>query len=299
MHTRLLVAALTVISVALTLLAWPARDASAVAPDRQYVGYLRCGSPSLSAGFILPGVTDVRSTLSNRGVSGDPDAMWIDLSIVDNDFAPDTFLNAGPFTPSADGQLFSWFDLTMQKTHFYRLNAHVGTRWVELGRGSFETPDCFGLVNQIVCDRGSGTNLVGFALPFMEAQLPPGVPARPQLTALQSWLDLACRTTRSFPARSSALARASHPLRTGGPELRPVSATSTGGICSIRTIIGTCSGVARSSRCAATVFPPCRLQPYSRAPQSRPPAARRSPWPRSPPNVPAARIHTGIPSNSQ
>ncbi len=215
MHTRLLVAALTVISVALTLLAWPARDASAVAPDRQYVGYLRCGSPSLSAGFILPGVTDVRSTLSNRGVSGDPDAMWIDLSIVDNDFAPDTFLNAGPFTPSADGQLFSWFDLTMQKTHFYRLNAHVGTRWVELGRGSFETPDCFGLVNQIVCDRGSGTNLVGFALPFMEAQLPPGVPARPQLTALQSWLDLSLQDNAFIPGTFIG-ARTSLPSSTYG-----------------------------------------------------------------------------------
>jgi hypothetical protein len=214
MHTRLLVAAFSVISVVLATLAWSARDASAAVPDRQYVAYLRCGSPSLSAGFALPHVSEVRSTLSARGVIGDADAVWIDLSIFDNDFAPGTFLNAGPFTPSADGLLFSWSDLAMQKTHFYRLNAHVGTRWVELGRGSFETPDCFGLVNQIVCNE-SGTNFVGFGLPFMEAQLPPGVPARAPLTALQSWLDLSLQDNGFLPGTFIG-ARTSLPSSTYG-----------------------------------------------------------------------------------
>jgi hypothetical protein len=148
--------------------------------------------------FILPGVPDVRSNLAAKGISADPDAIWLDLSLFDNDFAPGTFLNAGPFAAAADGRLFGWFGLADRKTHFYRLNAHVGLRWVELGRGSFETPDC-STVNSIVCDRRSGANTVDFVFAKYEAQLPPGVPVPPLLTALQSWIDLSLQDNDFLP----------------------------------------------------------------------------------------------------
>jgi hypothetical protein len=185
MYARLLIAVATTISLVATVAAWQTGAAAAAVPDQQYVGALTCRS----AGFVVPGVSDVRSALAAHGVTGDADAVRIDLSIFDNEFAPGTFLNAGPFTSKAFAGVFSWDGLVDQKMHFYRLNAHVGARWVDIGHGSFETPDCFGQVDRIICSRSSGRNTVEFQFPLRMAVLRPGASVTP-LTELQNWLDL-------------------------------------------------------------------------------------------------------------
>lgn len=123
-------------------------DALVCAPDRG----------SVSAVFVLPGMdaTGLRRV----------DQVWIDLSLFDNNFAAGTFIGAGSFALRPDdGYLSGWNGLVVGRAHYYRLNALVDGRWVELGRGSFGTPLC-GLVRVIACPfniKGAPPNERAFA----------------------------------------------------------------------------------------------------------------------------------------
>ena len=48
-----------------------------------------------------------------------------------------------------------WRGLQHEATHFYRLNAHAGERWVELGHGTFRTNNCLVLLHLFCATDGS------------------------------------------------------------------------------------------------------------------------------------------------
>ena len=95
-----------------------------------------CPDNDPAAMFILPGTGETNDILAAHGTSGVVDAVWIDLSLLDNSFAPATFLSMGigRRDPVA-AEYHDWRHLEHEATHFYRLNAHVDDRWVELGHG--------------------------------------------------------------------------------------------------------------------------------------------------------------------
>lgn len=65
---------------------------------------------------------------------------WLDLSTYNNDFAPGTFVLAGPL--SGDANSFTWTGLLANQTHFWRVNTWTDATWVTSGTGSFTTGYC-------------------------------------------------------------------------------------------------------------------------------------------------------------
>jgi hypothetical protein len=62
-------------------------------------------------------------------------SQFLDLSIVDNNFAPGTFSAAGPLHPSV-GQL-SWHGLLPGVAHYWRVNAWTPDGWLTSATGAF------------------------------------------------------------------------------------------------------------------------------------------------------------------
>lgn len=111
--------------------------------------------------------------------------IWIDLSRVNNNFAPGTFIGAGPFIPGANVNEFVWHDLIPRPRHYYRLNALTPGGWTELGRGVFDTPDCIDVIGQL-CQL-DGTLVVDFGL----LDGPPRAGSDEQtVRAVEQWIDL-------------------------------------------------------------------------------------------------------------
>jgi hypothetical protein len=65
---------------------------------------------------------------------------WLDLSLVDNGFAPGTFVSAGPLDPAATS--FAWTELRSGLTHYWRVNTLTPTGWQPSSTGSFVTGSC-------------------------------------------------------------------------------------------------------------------------------------------------------------
>lgn len=65
---------------------------------------------------------------------------WLDLSLVNNGFAPGTFLTAGPFP--ADRWGWIWPDLMQGTTHFARVNTLTRDGWKTSQTLAFYTPVC-------------------------------------------------------------------------------------------------------------------------------------------------------------
>jgi hypothetical protein len=63
----------------------------------------------------------VAATIAWRLEGSDAQSVWLDLSLVDNGFAPDTFAQVGPLTP--DRGTFTWDGLLPGQVHYLR--AHV------------------------------------------------------------------------------------------------------------------------------------------------------------------------------
>jgi hypothetical protein len=139
-----------------------------------------CGEPvgAPQAGFAIPGTRD----LPSLGAEG-TEQIWIDLSLFNNGFAPGTFIGAGPFVPRHGALEFRWYNLQPVRMHYYRLNALRAGKWIELGRGSFETINC-GVVEAVACSIGNPAGATGVQFDIAEAYSPPGRPA------LEQWFDL-------------------------------------------------------------------------------------------------------------
>jgi hypothetical protein len=149
-----------------------------------FVERMDCDAGAPSVVFAIPG---------QRQFGRVPDAVWIDISLLNNNFAPGTFLGAGPFTVDHDLATFFRWERLAVAPHFYRLNGLVGGRWSEIGRGSFETPNC-GPVRFIGCDPVSGetaTNHVHFAVA-------PAGPIPPR-TPREQWFDLTLQANPRNP----------------------------------------------------------------------------------------------------
>src|SRR6266545_2822149 len=65
---------------------------------------------------------------------------WIDLSLFNNGFAPQTFIGLGPLAPNQNQ--FTWDGLLPSATHFARINALVGGFWYPSNTAGFITIPC-------------------------------------------------------------------------------------------------------------------------------------------------------------
>lgn len=138
----------------------PPRARADIAPPRNFVSLVDCTSLSdADVVFVIPGTIDLANKL---GVQ--PRAIWIDLSLQDNDFAPGTFIAAGPFvsTTEISSQVYNWPHVLRDRTHFYRVNALMADgHWREVGGGTFRTPDCAPLT-MLYCEfTGEAVGTVG------------------------------------------------------------------------------------------------------------------------------------------
>jgi|GEM_PF-2093753 len=67
---------------------------------------------------------------------------WLDLSLVNNGFAPGTFVSAGALAPQSWG--FVWTGLLEGTTHFARVNTLTRAGWLPSQTLAFYTPVCSG-----------------------------------------------------------------------------------------------------------------------------------------------------------
>jgi len=68
-------------------------------------------------------------------------SQWIDLSVLDNGFAPGTFISAGPLSPVASS--FQWTGLRPGLLHYWRVNTLTSVAgWVPSQTVSFQTVLC-------------------------------------------------------------------------------------------------------------------------------------------------------------
>jgi hypothetical protein len=98
--------------------------------------FVACGGPEVRGisfactGFGTASVTFFYSPSSPPGI-----ANWLDISTVDPNFAPGTFLGAGPFP--FYGQSFTWNGILADLTHFWRYNTLFPGGWVPSSTGEF------------------------------------------------------------------------------------------------------------------------------------------------------------------
>lgn len=118
-------------------------------PDCRNVGNFQCQTNGVLRVVFL--FTDAPA-IANGSVR-EPLSQWIDLSLFNN-FAPGTFIGAGPFPGTFPGPFrttFEWEGIVPLRVHYYRMNTHYGgPTWAEHPgrRGSFFSLDCRGLPPQ-------------------------------------------------------------------------------------------------------------------------------------------------------
>jgi hypothetical protein len=179
MRVALLVLTLAFAAVALN--ARGAADPARAARDELAVGLvsLKCESGGVTATFAIPH----SGILWDTQAADAPTAVWIDLSLFDNGFAPGSFLGNGPYTPGGGPATVTWRGLKPDTAHYYRLNALAGGAWFPRPEPAFETPDCRSEL-AIACDESSSSVAVTFGM---------RVGITEQAIPLQTWLDLTLR----------------------------------------------------------------------------------------------------------
>jgi hypothetical protein len=199
-----------VAAAAVVLLMTSATSYGQTAAPRNFVIGQHCGLDGVTLTFGLPG-TDEAAALTGRGDY--PDEVWIDISLFNNNFAPRTFLGAGPFGPPAiddAGYWFTWPGLIDARQHYYRFNALMDGRWMELGRGSFVTIDCFRVTGQSCEDDGEVT--VTFELPLNDPV--------DRLPTVEQWIDIRLGNSFDFP-RGGFIGAGPFPPPVASPPLQP------------------------------------------------------------------------------
>jgi len=105
---------------------------------------------------------------------------WVDLSLSDNGFLPDTFLTVG--SVDFPGGTFTWDGILAGMRHFYRVNVFYPDGWAAVASGSFTTiADC----PKPTADRGwfTSSNCNGDSVEVRFTWIPGG--------GTTQWLDLA------------------------------------------------------------------------------------------------------------
>ncbi len=131
------------------------------------------------------------------GNEGKQSRQWLDLSLSDNGFAPDTFISVGPL--DADRSTFIWSGLLLGRVHFLRINTlNVSgnvSGWDPSGTVSFSTTDCANPVPAEI--QGVGQNCQGTTITgtfFWQSAIPSVIPE-----GQSQWLDLSTQDNGFAP----------------------------------------------------------------------------------------------------
>ena len=187
MRVRVTSTILSLLVIAIFASAAPTRAATATPPPATHVYLMSCTTAGVDVMFLMPSPTETQQELAVQGVSGTVNSVWIDLSLADNNFFPGSFVSLGAFGSQIEGHSVFWSGLLPGKQHFYRYNALVGERWIQIGSGYFETPDC-DTVTRIACDGVEPfLNKVRFYLPVWRGR---GAGPPPDKGNPVEWLDL-------------------------------------------------------------------------------------------------------------
>jgi len=96
------------------------------------------GSTTQSCSALFPGRVAV--SFSWPRVPAGVSAVWLDLSLSGEDFAPGTFAGVGPLAPTATS--YTWDGLSGGLLHYYRVNALTRDGWHPVASGSFSSGYC-------------------------------------------------------------------------------------------------------------------------------------------------------------
>lgn len=143
-----------------------------------------CRADGVDAYFAIPPLVAGGTAASRFSLPATPSVTYVDLSLFDNGFAPGTFLSSAGQDSSANPIMLRWSGLRPASMHYYRINALVGLKWIELERGMFETPDCQ-VVQRLACDPVANAFpaiSVTFRVPY------PGI--LEHAGPVETWLDL-------------------------------------------------------------------------------------------------------------
>lgn len=97
------------------------------------------GAP-LVTGQGCDGSSANETTALFRWYTIDQGPQWLDLSLLDNGFAPGTFVTVGPI--ESWWHDFTWSGLTAGRPHFVRVNTLTQSGWRTSPTTTFTTPDC-------------------------------------------------------------------------------------------------------------------------------------------------------------
>jgi hypothetical protein len=104
-----------------------------------------CGAGAPARAPVTAGVTqqcdgagNVTVTFSWQANAGG--SQWLDLSTMNNGFAPGTFVGAGP-VPSG-GASFTWRGIARNLVHYWRVNALTASGWLSSDTGAFASLTC-------------------------------------------------------------------------------------------------------------------------------------------------------------
>ena len=101
---------------------------------------------------------------------------WLDLTLLDNGFAPGTFIGAGALKPSVSE--FTWTGIQGERAHLWRVNALTANGWVTSTVGAFVPCGGPALLNPPVSCTGAASATVKFRW------------APPSSPGVAQWLDL-------------------------------------------------------------------------------------------------------------
>ena len=98
--------------------------------------FVPCAGPRLLSGPITCEADGTATVHFRWAPSSLPSyGQWLDLSVIDNSFAPGTFSAAGPLAPDADS--YSWGGIQTNTWHVFRVNALTDQGWQSSQVGSF------------------------------------------------------------------------------------------------------------------------------------------------------------------
>jgi hypothetical protein len=118
---KLPILALAALSAAMFVLAAPVTRTAEAAPTLEFP-VASCNSNGATVAFFWEPL--------DAGTQ-----QWLDISTVDDTFAPDTFVGAGPFSSRVTN--FTWLGIKSGVTHYWRINTLTSAGWVPSAAGVF------------------------------------------------------------------------------------------------------------------------------------------------------------------
>jgi hypothetical protein len=85
---------------------------------------------------------------------------WLDISTIDDIFAPDTFIGAGPFSPRINN--FTWLGIKPGVVHYWRINTLTSAGWVPSAAGVFVPCGAPVLLSELPICQADGTATIVF-----------------------------------------------------------------------------------------------------------------------------------------